>query len=252
MFSAEIYKSRREVLRGKVGKGVILLPGNGESPSNYPNNTFHFRQDSTFLYYFGQNHPDLAGIIDCESGEEILFGNDLTVDDIIWTGPQPTIAELGAEVGVAVTKPLAALADYLTDAKAKGRTIHYLPPYRGESKIQLAELLGMPLAALHDGKSVDLMFAVAEMREVKGAEEIEALERAFQIGYIMHVTAMKMCRPGVVEREIIKLYCYRGLRRGDVTASHNQRRVRKKSKECRIVPGCHLTLPVITHTDRSR
>ncbi len=202
MFSKEIYVSRREALCSKIGKGVILLPGNGEASYNYPNNIYHFRQDSTFLYFFGQNLPDLVGVIDCESGEEILFGNDLTVDDIIWTGPQPTIAELAAEVGVAATKPLVELAGYLAEAKSKGRTIHYLPPYRGETKIQLSELLDMPLKALHDGKSVELMFAVAEMREVKGAEEIEALERAFQIGYIMHVTAMKMCHPGVVEREI--------------------------------------------------
>ena len=202
MFSKEIYASRRATLREKIGQGIILLPGNSEAPCNYPNNIYHFRQDSTFLYFFGQNLPDLVGVIDCESGEEILFGNDLTVDDIIWTGPQPTIADLAAQVGVGVTKPLAALADYISAAQAKGRTIHYLPPYRGETKIQLAELLGMPLKALHEGKSAELMFAVAEMREVKGAEEIEALERAFQIGYIMHVTAMKMCRPGVVEREI--------------------------------------------------
>ena len=202
MFSKEIYASRRAALRAKIGNGVILLPGNGEASCNYPNNIYHFRQDSTFLYFFGQNLPDLVGVIDCESGEEILFGNDLTVDDIIWTGPQPTIADLAAQVGVGVTKPLVALADYISAAQAKGRKIHYLPPYRGETKIQLAELLGMPLKALHDGKSAELMFAVAEMREVKGAEEIEALERAFQIGYIMHVTAMKMCRPGVVEREI--------------------------------------------------
>ena len=124
MFSAEIYSSRRATLREKVGKGIILLPGNGESPSNYPNNTFHFRQDSTFLYFFGQNLPDLVGVIDCESGEEILFGNDLTVDDIIWTGPQPTIADLASQVGVGATRPMAALADYLSvDRSAMSREL---------------------------------------------------------------------------------------------------------------------------------
>ena len=202
MFAKEIYEKRRAALREKVGNGLILLPGNTNSPNNYPNNAYYFRQDSTFLYYFGLNVPTLAGVIDAESGEEELYGDDFTVDDIIWTGPQPALADLGARAGITRTFPMEALKARVADALKKGRTVHYLPPYRGETKIELSELLGLPVSELHGHKSADLMFAVAEMREVKGPEEIEALERAFQIGYIMHVTAMKMCRPGVVEREI--------------------------------------------------
>ena len=202
MFAKEIYEKRRAALREKVGNGVILLPGNAYSPNNYPNNAYYFRQDSTFLYYFGLNVPTLAGVIDAESGEEELYGDDFTVDDIIWTGPQPALADLGARAGITRTFPMEALKARVADALKKGRTVHYLPPYRGETKIELSELLGLPVSELHGHKSAELMFAVAEMREVKGPEEIEALERAFQIGYIMHVTAMKMCRPGVVEREI--------------------------------------------------
>ena len=202
MFSPQTYTARRAALRTKIGGGLVLLPGNMPSPNNYPNNTYYYRQDSTFLYYFGLDIPSLVGVLDADSGEEMLFGDDFTVEDIIWTGPQPTLRELGAQVGVAATFPMAELEKYLRKALQQGRRIHYLPPYRGETKLQLSELLGIAPSQLHDGKSVDLMFAVAEMREVKSAEEIEEMERAFRIGYEMHTLAMKMCRPGVVEREI--------------------------------------------------
>ncbi len=202
MFSAKTYASRREVLRTKIGSGVILLPGNMPAPNNYPNNTYYFRQDSSFLYYFGLNIPSLVGVIDADTGEEMLFGDDFTVEDIIWTGPQPTLRELGAQVGIAAAHPMAELEKHLRKAIAQGRCIHYLPPYRGETKLQLSELLGIAPARLHEHKSVDLMLAVAEMREAKSAEEIDELERAFRIGYDMHTLAMKMCRPGVIEREI--------------------------------------------------
>ena len=202
MFSANTYAERRQTLGRKIGSGLILLPGNMPSPNNYPNNAYYFRQDSTFLYYFGLNLPSLVGLIDAETGETALYGDDFTVEDIIWTGPQPTLHELGAEVGVSATFPMAALEAKLRQAITLGRRIHYLPPYRGETKLQLSELLGIAPALLHAYKSVDLMFAVAEMREKKSDEEIAELEKAFAIGYEMHTTAMRMCRPGVVEREI--------------------------------------------------
>ena len=202
MFSANTYKNRRAELRHRIGNGLILIAGNTFSPYNYPNNAYTFRQDSTFIYYFGLNLPTLMAVIDAESGEEMLFGDDFTVEDIIWTGPQPRLVELGAQVGVTNCQPLKALDGVIATALKQGRKIHFLPPYRGESKIELARLLGLPISELYNHKSVDLMFAVAEMREVKSAEEIEALERAFQLGYAMHTTAMKMCRAGVVEREI--------------------------------------------------
>lgn len=203
MFSAEIYRTRRAELRRKVGSGVILLPGNPLSPNNYPNNAYYFRQDSSFRYYFGLNVPALTGVIDADTGEEWLFGDDFTVEDIIWTGPQPLLRDMAAEVGIEKTAPTKELAALLRKAIALGRRIHYLPIYRAELKLQLSELLGIAPALLHDYKSVDLMLAVAEMREKKGPEEIEAMERAFHIGYAMHTTAMRMCRAGVVEREIV-------------------------------------------------
>ncbi|MBQ7855812.1 MAG: aminopeptidase P N-terminal domain-containing protein [Alistipes sp.] len=202
MFSQQTYIARRAELCRRIGRGLILLPGNTFSPYNYPNNAYAFRQDSTFLYYFGLNLPTLVGVIDTETGEARLYGDDFTVEDIIWTGPQPSLRELGAGVGVRRCFPMADLAGHISATQRVGREIHYLPPYRGETKIQLSELLGVGINALHAGKSVELMFAVAEMREVKSDEEIEALERAFHLGYDMHTTAMRMCREGVVEREI--------------------------------------------------
>ena len=189
-------------MREKIGSGIILLPGNSYSPNNYPNNAYYFRQDSTFRYYFGLNTPSLVGVIDADSGEEMLFGDDFTVDDIIWTGPQPTLRDMGQEVGIERTAPLAALKEFIDRAIAMGRRVHFLPIYRGETKLQMSSLLGISTDKLHEYKSVDLMFAVGEMREVKSAEEIEAMEAAFKIGYKMHTTAMKMCRAGVIEREI--------------------------------------------------
>ena len=202
MFSKETYIGRRAELARRVGKGLILLPANPEVPNNYPNNTYYYRQDSTFRYYFGLDVPSLIGLIDADSGEAMLFGDDFTVEDIIWTGPMPTIAEQGAEVGVEKTYARNAIRDVLRKAIEQNRPVHYLPPYRAELKIEVADWLGIRLGMLHERKSIELMFAVAEMREKKSAEEIEALERAFKIGYQMHMTAMKMCRPGVVEREI--------------------------------------------------
>ena len=165
MFTAEIYAQRRAELCRRVGDGLILLPGNVEAPFNYPNNTYAFRQDSTFLYYFGQNVPSLVGVIDASTGEATLYGDDFTVEDIIWMGPQATIEDLALQVGVAKSKPMAALAADLQIAITLGRRVHYLPPYRGLTKLQLSDLLGIKPEMLHARKSWDLIFAVAEMRE---------------------------------------------------------------------------------------
>lgn len=202
MFAKDIYVARRRELCRRVGKGVILLPGNVESPFNYPNNTYNFRQDSTFMYYFGHSVPALVGVIDVESGEETLYGDDFTVDDIIWMGPQPTIRDFAEQVGVAQAKPMASLAQDIQRAIALGREVHYLPPYRGETKLMMSDLLGIQPSMLHARKSLDLLFAVAEMRERKSAEEIAALEEAFEIGYQMHTTAMRLTRAGRSEHEV--------------------------------------------------
>ena len=214
MFTAEIYSARRQELRRRIGKGIILLPGNVESPFNYPNNTFHFRQDSTFMYYFGHSVPALAGVIDVESGEETLYGDDFTVEDIIWMGPQPTIRNFADEVGVAVAKPMASLKEDVQCAIALGREVHYLPPYRGETILMMSDLLGIHPSMLHARKSWDLLFAVAQMRETKGEEEISALEQAFEIGYQMHTAAMRNTRVDRTEHEVAGIVDGMALRYG--------------------------------------
>ena len=203
MFDKAIYISRRKRLLEQVRQGVILLMGNSEASCNYPDNTHQFRQDSTFLYFFGLDKPDLAAVIDAETGEETIFGNDVDIDDIIWMGPQPLIADQAAEVGVARTAPFAKLADCLKDAQQKGRTIHYLPPYRNHNKILLHELLGIGLRALKENASVELIKAVVALRLIKEPCEIEEIDKACNLGYAMHLTAMKMMRLGMVEQELV-------------------------------------------------
>ncbi len=205
MFSRDIYIARRrrliERLRGDMCSGIVLIPGNELSPNSYPSNSYYFRQDATFRYFFGSDRPSLWGVMDIDSGDELLFGEDISLTDLIWTGAQPTISDIAAEVGA---KPMMTkeLANYITKAKVVNRTIHILPPYRGETKIAIADLLGCRVTALSDHLSPDLIFAVAELREVKGEEELEALEEAYYIGYELHTEAMRMCREGVIEREI--------------------------------------------------
>ena len=214
MFTADIYSARRAELRRRIGKGIILLPGNVESPFNYPNNTFHFRQDSTFMYFFGHSVPALAGVIDVESGEETLYGDDFSVEDIIWMGPQPTIRDFADEVGVAQSKPMAKLQEDVRRAISLGREVHYLPPYRGETILMMSDMLGIHPSMLHARKSWDLRFAVAEMRERKGEEEIAALEEAFEIGYQMHTAAMRNTRAGRTEHEVAGIVDGMALRYG--------------------------------------
>lgn len=203
MFSKETYIQRRQLLRERVSRGgIILLPGNGEAPRNYPDNAYHFRQDSNFLYFFGIQQPDLVGLLDIDAGEDWLFGDDLSMDDIIWTGPQPTVHELGASVGVTRTGSLAQLQETLTLAIRKGRHIHFLPPYRGDNKLKLCAWLGLTPDMVAHRISVELAIAIVSLRDKKSDDEIREIEEACEIGYRMHTTAMRMCRPGVCERDI--------------------------------------------------
>lgn len=202
MFSASLYAARRTALCAQMPGGIALFAANLPSPNNYANNTYYFRQDSSFLYYFGLDVPSLVGLIDLETGASTLYGDDPTIDDIIWTGPQPSFEEQALSVGVTKVAPLADLKPLLDRTIASGRRVHFLPPYRGESKRLLSTLLGIKYADLHPHLSADLLFAVASMREVKGAEEIAELEGAFEPGYQMHTLAMRMCRAGVIERQI--------------------------------------------------
>lgn len=203
MFSKQTYQARRNELRRRMPKGgIVVLIGNGEAPRNYFDNAYGFRQDSTFLYYFGLQNAGLVGVIDLDEERDYLFGDDYTVDDIIWMGPQPSVAELAASVGVEHSAPFAAARDFIQGAIRGGRKAHYLVPYRGEGVLLMSRLTGIKTSEHYNHYSVDLAINVAAMREEKSAEEIEELERAFEIGYAMHTTAMRLTKAGVPERMI--------------------------------------------------
>jgi Xaa-Pro aminopeptidase len=202
MFKNEVYIKRRETLHGLMQSGLGLFMGNSEAPLNYPANTYHFRQDSDFLYYFGLDMPGFAGVMDFDSGKDWIFGDDFGLDDIIWMGPQPTVKDLALKAGVNNTAPLRKLEETIKEAVSKKRRIHFLPPYRGESKMALGSLLKENPCQMKTLASTDLIKAVVSMRSIKEDIEIKEIEKAVGIAYDMHVTAMKMCKPGVSEQEI--------------------------------------------------
>ena len=190
------------MLRDKVGSGLIILLGNNNAPCNYPANGYTFRQDSSFLYYFGQDRDSLAGVIDADSGQEWLLGDDIDIEDIIWTGFVPSVADLASECGVRNSAPYSMLQELVADALKLGRKVHFLPPYRHDHMILLSDMLGIHPLQTRDAASVELIKAVVSMRSVKSDAEVEEIERAMAIGYQMHCAAMKACRPGVTEKSI--------------------------------------------------
>jgi Xaa-Pro aminopeptidase len=203
MFEKNVYIRRREALMKSMKSGILLLLGNSEVGCNYPSNTYPFRQDSSFLYFFGLDEPDLAAVIDLESGDEIIFGNDVSMDDIIWMGPQPKMSDKALLAGVNKVMTYDSLQNYLLNAAKSGRRIHYLPPYRDANKIYLNSVLGIPFSELKSKASVEFIKAVVALREIKKKEEIREMEEASNIGYTMHYTAMKMLKAGMVEQELV-------------------------------------------------
>ena len=201
MFSKETYIRRRAELKQLVGKGVIVLFGNNESPANYPANGYTpFRQDSTFLYYFGQHRDGLVGVIDVDNDEEWLLGDDIDVEDIVWMGYTPSVADLAAEVGVTKTAPMSALSSVCCCGTGTNRMPHFLPPYRHDTKIQIMELTGIHPSQQKEKASLPLIKAVVKQRATKSAEEIAYIEAACDVGYVMHTTAQMLIKPGVTER----------------------------------------------------
>lgn len=201
MFSKTTYVNRREELKKLVKEGIILLFGNNESPANFPANGFYpFRQDSSFLYYFGQKRDGLVGVIDVDNNQETLIGDDIDIEDIVWYGSVDSVKDMADEVGVAHSAPMKQLKQICNEAIRTHRKIHFLPPYRSDIKIQIFDLLGIHPSQQKDAASMELIKAVVKMRSVKTAEEIEELERAAVVGYKMHTTAMRLTKPGVTEK----------------------------------------------------
>ena len=207
MFSKETYIRRRNELKKLVGNGVIVLFGNNEAPYNYPSNCYApMRQDSSFLYYFGQHRDGLVGVIDIDNDEEWLFGDDIDVEDIVWMGFTPSVKMLGFEVGIAHTAPLSKIGNVLCkksgNRQSLRKNIHFLPPYRHNTKIQIMELLGIHPSKQKGSASLALIQAVVKMRSNKDAQEIAAIDHACDVGYAMHTTAQLLIKPGVTERFI--------------------------------------------------
>jgi len=204
LFEKQVYADRRRVLKEKMGHdGLIVLMGNEESPMNYAHNTYPFRQDSTFLYYFGLNVASLAAIIDTDTGEEVIFGNELTIDDIVWTGTLPTVSEMAAMVNVSQTRPYDDIRHYIHKAITSGRAVHILPPYRHDNKIKLASWLNTSLDDVAKYVSVKLIKAVISQRVIKTPLEIAEMEKAVSISVDMELAVIKHTRPGMKEYELV-------------------------------------------------
>ncbi len=202
MFSKDTYINRRRKLMNDVDNGLLLFIGNGESPMNYLDNTYRFRQDSSFLYFFGLVHPDLFAILDVDSGSETIYGDDYTIDHIVWMGNQPTINNRAATCGIKKTAPSNQVMADLQAAVLSGRQIHFLPAYRGESKIKLFELLGVHPKKVQSESSLEFVKAVIKQRNYKSEEEINEIEKAVNITVDMHLAGMQMARPGITEAQI--------------------------------------------------
>lgn len=202
LFTKQTYVERRRKLRELVGSGLILLFGNNDCPNNYPANAYKFRQDSSFLYFFGQKRDGLVGVIDADSGRETLVGDEIDIDDIVWYGSVHSVKAMAEECGVDEPAPMARLAEMVDEARKSGRKVHFLPPYRHDTMIQLMDLTGIHPREQREAASLPLIMAVVKLRSIKTEEEIAELERASAIGYKMHTTAMRLAQPGMTEQYI--------------------------------------------------
>jgi Xaa-Pro aminopeptidase len=203
MFEVSVYTQRRRRLKEQVGSGLTLFLGSEDSPMNYPANPYHFRQDSSFLYFFGLDYPGLAGVVDVEEDRDVVFGDDVTIEDIIWMGDQPLLKDRAMKAGVEETAPSSTLEGTLREAIKKGRKVHFLPPYRPETVTKLGSLLGLRNNLVKDYVSQALIKAVIAQRSIKIQKEIAEMERALDISHEMYTNAMKMAKSGVYEREIV-------------------------------------------------
>ena len=200
MFSKDTYIARRAKLKQTVGSGLLLFLGNDESGMNYADNTYHFRQDSTFLYFFGLPYAGLSAIIDIDNDREIIFGDELTIDAIVWMGTQPTLKEKSEAAGIKEVRPFKEIEAYLKSAQQKGQQIHYLPTYRAEHQLKLFAWLGVMPGT--EQPSVPFILGVVNQRNYKSAEEIAEIEKACVVTANMHLAAMRTVRPGIQESEV--------------------------------------------------
>lgn len=203
MFDEIVYVNRREGIKKLVNDGILVFWGNNDSPCNYPSNPYYpFRQDSSFLYYFGIQRNGLIGVIDIDNNDDVLYGDDIDIEDIVWMGFTPSVKDLAAQVGIKKTGDIKVFTDFVKKAKEQGRRIHFLPPYRHDTQIMITDLLGIHPSEQRKAASLELIKAVVSQRSVKSEEEIKELEKAAEIGYKMHTTGMRLTKPGVTEHFI--------------------------------------------------
>jgi Xaa-Pro aminopeptidase len=202
LFERQVYVDRRALLKRNVSSGVIIILGNEQLGMNYDHNWYPFRQDSTFLYYFGLNTDGLAAIIDIDNDEEIIFGNENTMDDIIWTGPLPSVKEMAALIGINKSLPYHDIEKYISNGLKSNRTLHFNPQYRGDNKIKIQQWLNVSALELSNHYSVELIKAIVKQRSYKEAREVAEMHKATLISVDMHLAAMQFAKPGMKEYEI--------------------------------------------------
>ncbi|MDE7102962.1 MAG: aminopeptidase P family protein [Bacteroidales bacterium] len=203
MFDKKTYMARRAQLKKDVKSGLIVFPANEEASANYAANTYPFRQDSNFLYFFGLQEPGMVGVIDVDADQDWLYADDLTMDDIIWMGHLPSVSEQAARVGVQHTAPIKDLAELLHKAVLSHQRIHFVNPYRMHVAIKLSKWLSMPLGELAKNQSVELIKAIVKQRSIKTREEVEEIEQAMIVAHQMHTVAMRLCKPGNYEYQVV-------------------------------------------------
>jgi Xaa-Pro aminopeptidase len=203
MLTPDTYRARRARLSKAIGSGLVLFLGNDEVGMNYTANVYPFRPDSTFLYFWALDQPGLAAVIDIDARTETVFGDDVTVADVVWSGPQPTTASRAAEAGVKKTAPSGKLADVVSAAMKKKRPVHFLKPYRAEHVVKLAALTGIKPAKLADKRSLVLHKAVAAQRLYKTPEEVADIEMAVDVSREMYAAAMRAAKPGLKEYQVV-------------------------------------------------
>ncbi|MDA0194454.1 MAG: aminopeptidase P family protein [Bacteroidetes bacterium] len=201
MFSSQTYIDRRKKLKARFTSGILLFMGNEDSPINYTDNCYPFRQDSSFLYFFGIDQPGLTGIIDVDKDDEIIFGDELSIDDVVWIGLQPRLIDQATAVGISEVKPKASLSGFLSSS----RKIHFLPPYRHLNQIKISEWLNIPTNKIKEEASRELIDAVISLRSVKSSEEISQMEEAVNLSRKLHLMAMSMAKKGITELKILSV-----------------------------------------------
>jgi len=203
MFPKTTYQKRREALKSMIPNGIILIVGHTNVSIRYPDDHYKFRQDSSFLYYFGLSRADCLAVIDVDSEVSYIFADDIDEEGMLWMGEQPSIEKLAKEVGVTHTASFSQGVSFVKKAQHSNQKIHTFPPYRAETKIILSELLDIKISELDEVVSIELIKASVMLRSIKSQEEIAEIEKASEVGYMMHTTAMKMAKVGKTEQELV-------------------------------------------------